>query len=90
MNTLNLNSETSVILARHIATVNQPSGLVEDWSDERSSGGDISVTLIPGFCWGETDGDHIKSFETVAEARQALAEEPIPCHCKYCDANTSN
>jgi hypothetical protein len=60
------------------------SALVEDWSDERSSGDYIYVTLNWGLRWDETDGDHMKSFETVSEAREALKTEVSICYCKAC------
>lgn len=58
---------------------------VEHWDDERSIGNSLIVTLKHGwkFDIDPLYPNHVKGFETVAEARR-LIREAVPCNCPRC------
>lgn len=57
---------------------------VEDWSDERSHGNGIIVTLKWGWCFDRQE--HIKGFDTISEAWEAV-NDSYRCNCKECLQN---
>lgn len=58
-----------------------------DWSDERSYGNPIMVTLIQGFAYQDNNVDdqalHVRGFETVAAALKEVRAAK-PCGCNRC------
>lgn len=56
------------------------------WDDERSVGDRIIVTLKHGWQWGSSrfDPSHVRGFDTVREAREALRDYARPCRCQRC------
>jgi len=54
------------------------------WDDERGDGHSLIVTLAHGFCFGD-EGDHVRGFDTIQEARFETAKKRLsPCHCDEC------
>jgi len=57
------------------------------WDDERGGNEDngIIVMLKRGWCWDMMgQGEHTLGFDTLREAKQALAKEISECHCSDC------
>lgn len=63
---------------------------IEHWSDERSLGNGIIVTLAYGWSFeysgsGFWNHEGVRGFDTVTEARLATRKsEVFPCRCKEC------
>lgn len=56
------------------------------WDDERVIGNSLIVTLKPGFAFDGANGpdpEHVRGFDTVREAREAV-REASPCACERC------
>jgi hypothetical protein len=58
---------------------------VEFWDDERGEGNGIIVTLRSGWSFENQKHEGVRGFDTIAEARRAVAKKIIyPCACADC------
>lgn len=56
---------------------------IRHWDDERAIGHSIIVTLQYGYCFD--DGEHVRGFDTVSEARWECALKRLAsCSCEEC------
>lgn len=55
------------------------------WDDERAIGNSIIVTLNYGWHYAAYYGEHVRGFDTVKEAKQAV-KEAVKCNCPECVA----
>jgi hypothetical protein len=61
------------------------SAKVQFWDDERDIGNSLIVTLANGWRFAE-DGEHVRGFDTVREARSEVAAAKR-CKCVQCAAD---
>ena len=59
---------------------------IEFWDDERDIGNSLIVTLIRGWKFSDDPiaNEHVRGFDTVADAMYAVRKETMPCDCKQC------
>ncbi len=55
---------------------------IEHWDDERELGNSLIVTLRKGWRF-DSDGEHVRGFDTKAEAMQEVRQVK-PCCCREC------
>jgi hypothetical protein len=61
---------------------------VEHWDDERDIGNALIVTLRKGWSFTAWGGEHVRGFDTTAEARNATAKKRLhQCACTECAPN---
>jgi hypothetical protein len=53
------------------------------WDDERNIGNSLIVTLAYGWKFAAYDDEHVRGFDTIREAKQAVREAK-PCECVDC------
>jgi hypothetical protein len=55
------------------------------WDDERAIGNSLIVTLRYGWSFDPSESEHVRGFDTVAEARHATARKRLhQCACEEC------
>jgi len=56
---------------------------IEEWDDEREIGNSLIVSLKPGWAFNPSEREHVRGFDTVADAMRGVRESK-PCTCEEC------